>query len=52
MADDLAQTLARLILSQDIESATVTVVLKPKPAPPPDTEPVPAFRIGPVSLKE
>jgi hypothetical protein len=50
MADDLAQILARLILSQDIESATLTVVLKPKPAPPPD--PAPAFRIGPVSLKE
>ena len=51
MPEDLGQILARLISSSEIESATVTVVLKSKD-PPPDTDPVCTLKVGPVSLKE
>jgi hypothetical protein len=52
MSEDLSRMLARLIESSEIESASVTVVLKSKAPPSPDTEPVCTFRIGPVSPKE
>lgn len=52
MPEDLGRTLARLVRSGDIESATITITLKPKPAPSPDTGPVCTLKIGPVSLKE
>jgi hypothetical protein len=54
MSDDIARTLADLLAVGDIESATVTVVLKPRPPslPDPDTLPVCRIVIGPVSNKE
>jgi hypothetical protein len=54
MPDDLSTTLERLLRSGDIETATVTVVLKPRSSPPPpdpQTSPVCVFQIGPVSSK-
>ncbi len=52
MADDLASALARLISANQVESATVTVVLRPAVTPPPQDTPVCIFKIGPVSPKE
>lgn len=52
MPEDLGEILARLIESSEIESATLTVVLKSKMQPTPDTEPVCTLKVGPVSLKE
>ncbi len=54
MADDLNQTLVQLMQSGLVESATLTVVLKPRPSPPP-TDPaitVCTIDFGPVSQKE
>lgn len=53
MAEDIASLLARLITSGHIESATLTVVLKPATVPPPQTDtPTCVFKIGPVSAKD
>ena len=54
MSDDLRLTLSRLIAAGDIETATVTVVLKPSsPSPDPDPgQPVCTIDFGPVSSKE
>lgn len=53
MPEDIGVTLARLISSHQVETATVTVVLKPATVPPPPSDdPVCVFTIGPVSPKE
>ena len=52
MPEDIGVTLARLIASHQVETATVTVVLKPATVPPPPDEPVCVLKIGPVSSKE
>lgn len=53
MAEDLNRTLARLLRSGEVESATLTVVLKPRPtAPPPRSDFVCRIKVGPVSTKE
>ena len=55
MPDDLAKTLSDLLAAGDIETATVTVVLRAKSPSPPDPDaalPVCHFTIGPVSTKE
>lgn len=53
MAEDLNRTLARIMRSGEVESATVTVVLKPRPSvPPPTSSYVCRIKIGPVSTKE
>jgi hypothetical protein len=51
--EDLAATLERLMRSGAVESATVTVVLKPRPpSPPPDVDlPACVIDFGPVSTK-
>jgi hypothetical protein len=53
MPDSLDGMLERLLRAGDIESASVTVVLKPRPStPPPEPDaPVCVFTIGPVSNK-
>lgn len=53
MPEDIGVTLARLIATNQIETATITVVLKPATVtPPPSDAPVCVFKIGPVSSKE
>lgn len=53
MAEDICSALARLLSSGQVETATVTVVLKPLTAPPPPTaDTTCVFKIGPVSVKE
>jgi hypothetical protein len=53
MTDDIVAVLARLMALTQVESASVTVVLKPvtPPSPLPDA-PLCVFKIGPVSSKE
>lgn len=52
MAEDLRALLVQLLGSGDIESAAVTVVLKPKPPPTDPDTPVCHIDFGPVSTKE
>lgn len=54
MAEDLRQIIENLLQAGDIETATVTVVLKARsPQPPqPADGPVAVFKIGPVTTKE
>lgn len=54
MPEDLKSALLELLSAGDIESATVTLVLKAKtPSPPPDPEELPVcnFIIGPITTK-
>jgi hypothetical protein len=54
ISSDLAKTLSDLLAAGDVETATVTVVLRAKPPSPPDPDTLPVchFTIGPVSSKE
>jgi hypothetical protein len=52
MPEDIGVILARLISSSQVETATITVVLKPATVTPPSDAPVCVFKIGPVSSKE
>ncbi len=53
MSEDIGVALARLISSHQVETASITVVIKPQAeTPPPSDTPICVFKIGPVSAKE